>query len=362
MSSPARLLALRLVAALLLCSGGVPALAQTGAPTPLRLEGEQIGRDLGAAGQALGELPEGRQAAFLQNRITALEEQLRNLTGRVEEAEFRGRQTEARIDQLVADLDRRLAALEDRTPSGPVTGDAFESGAMLGGTGPTASPGEAPATGSVSGAGTSDGGGAGNTDGAMPEVMAAGPGRAPLDSPGVGSPGATIEPDPAARDGFVLGTIPRDALLGIPRPSTDGPSGTAPAAALQGNSASRFNAALGLLQTGDYSAAAVAFDRWVGDFPEDPQAPVASFWLGEAQLANGDLANAAATFAANYRTFGAEAPRAADNLLKLGTALAAMGDTTRACQTFGEMDRRYRDAGSGLRQALERERRAAGCG
>ena len=348
MSSPGRTFERSLLAALLLCSaafsGAVPASAQTGAPTPLRLEAEQIERDLGTVQQGLAELPEGRQAAFLQNRITAIEEQLRNLTGRVEEAEFQGRQTEARIDQLVADLDRRLAALEEATPSGPADGDAFESGAMLGTTGQAVTPGEAPATGPVAG------------DGAMPEVMTARPGQAPT-----GSPGATIEPDPAAREGFVLGTIPRDALLGIPTPSTDGPTGTAPAAALQGNSTSRFNAALDLLQTGDYSAAAVAFDRWVGDFPDDPQAPVASFWLGEAQLANGDLANAAATFAANYRTFGAEAPRAADNLLKLGTALAAMGDTTRACQTFGEMDRRYREAGSGLRQALERERRAAGC-
>lgn len=356
MFSPGRTFARSLFAGLLLCtaafSAAVPAAAQTGAPTPLRLETQQLERDLGTAQQGLAELPEGRQAAFLQNRITAIEEQIRNLTGRVEEAEFRGRQTESRIDQLVADLDRRLAALEDATPSGPATGDAFESGAMLGATGQPVAPGEAPPTGPVAGDATGDGAG----DGAMPEVMTATPGQAQL-----GSPGATIEPDPAARDGFVLGTIPRDALLGIPTPSTDGPTGTAPAAALQGNSTSRFNAALNLLQTGDYSAAAVAFDRWVGDFPDDPQAAVASFWLGEAQLANGDLANAAATFAANYRTFGAEAPRAADNLLKLGTALAAMGDTTRACQTFAEMDRRYRDAGSGLRQALERERRAAGC-
>ncbi len=356
MSSPGRLFAHSLFAGLLLCSAALtaamPAAAQTGAPTPLRLESQQLERELGTARQALGELPEGRQAAFLQNRITAIEEQLRNLTGRVEEAEFRGRQTEARIDQLVADLDRRLAALEDRTPAGPADRDAFESGAMLGGTGQPVRPGEAPAT----GAGADDARGNGAGDAVMPEVMTAESGQAQTSGPG-----ATIEPDPAAREGFVLGTIPRDALLGVPAPSTDRPSGAAPTAALQGNSASRFNAALDLLQTGDYSAAAVAFDRWVGDFPDDPQAPVASFWLGEAQLANGDLANAAATFAANYRSFGAEAPRAADNLLKLGTALAAMGDTTRACQTFAEMDRRYRDAGSGLRQALERERRAAGC-
>jgi len=344
MSSPGRRLKSSLLAGILLATAVAavgPASAQTGAPTPLRLEAEQIERDLGPAQQAIGELPEGRQAALLLNRINAIEEQLRQLTGRVEEAEFRDRQTQARIDQLVADLDRRLASLEDRPVTGrPETGE-LATETMLGAADPG---GEAPATGSVAG------------DGSLPEVMTAETSEAPAPRP---SP--SVEPDPAARDGFVLGTIPRDALLGLPQPSREGPTGTAPAAALQGNAANRFGAALNLLQNGDYSAAEAAFDRWVTDFPDDPQAPVASFWLGETQLAQGELANAAATFAANYRTFGPEAPRAADNLLKLGTALAAMGDTSRACQTFTEMDRRYRDVGSGLRQALERERRAAGC-
>jgi tol-pal system protein YbgF len=320
--------------AFLALTTAVPALAQTGAPTPLRLESQPLGQDPGVAQQALGELPEGRQAGLLLNRINELEEQVRRLTGRLEEAEFRNEQTQARIDRLVADLDRRLAALE----TGPAAGQP-----SLGATG-TAAPGELPPTASATG------------DAPLPEVMTAGPGQAPT-----ASADPAIEPDPAARDGFVLGTIPRDALLGIPEPGTTGPAGTAPSAALQGSAASRFNAALDLLQTGDYSSAEAAFTRWVGDFPDDPQAPVASFWLGEAQLAQGDLADAAATFAANYRTFGADAPRAADNLLKLGTALAAMGDASRACQTFAEIDRRYPDAGAGLRQALERERRAAGC-
>ena len=290
---------------------------QTGAPTPLRIETRELGQSVGAAQEALGGLPDSRAAAVLQNRITAIEEELRRLTGRVEEAEFREQQTRERLDRLVADLDLRLASLEQQSFAARGLGLA-----------PT-------------------------DDGPLPETLAA------EQSPGEAAP--PIADDPAARAGTVLGTIPRDAILGIPAPSGDAPGGTAPAAALQGSSAARFTAALDLLQSGDYGAAEVAFTRWVADFADDPQAPVASYWLGEAQLAQADHANAAATFAANYRTFGAEAPRAADNLLKLGTALAAMGDTTRACQTFDEMDRRYPDVSSGLRQALERERRAAGC-
>ncbi len=294
-----------------------PVAAQTGAPTPLRIETRELERQVGTAEEALGGMPEGRAAAVLQNRLLTIEEELRRLTGRVEEAEFREQQTRERIDRLVADLDRRLASLEQRPPAA----------------------GE-PSTGAIPAA---------PSDGAL--AAADGPGELPGEGPG----------DPGAREGATLGTIPRDALLGIPAPSGDGPAGTAPAEALQGGAAARFSAALDLLQTGDYGAAEAAFGRWVADFPDDPQLPVASYWLGESQLAQSDYANAAATFAANYRTFGAEAPRAADNLLKLGTALAALGDTERACQTFTEMDRRYRDVSSGLRQALQRERAAAGC-
>jgi tol-pal system protein YbgF len=309
---------------------GPAALAQTGAPTPLRLDGTQPApASTPSPAAPLGSAAEGRAVAILQNRIIALEEELRRLTGRVEEAEFRERQTRQRVDQLVADLDRRLAVLEQ--PGGPAPGADAAS---------VATAPESPAV------------------DAEPVAPASSSGSAAVTS---SAAAPDVEPDSAARDGYVLGTIPRDALLGIPQPSEEGATATAPAAALQGNAASRFNAAMALLQTGDYAAAQAAFGRWVADFPDAPQTPDAAYWIGEAQLAQGDLPDAAATFAGNYRTFGADAPRASDNLLKLGTALAAMGDTARACQTFDEIQRRYANGAASLRQALERERSAAGC-
>ena len=100
---------------------GPEALAQTGAPTPLRLDGTQPAPATTPSPAApLGSAAEGRAVAILQNRIIALEEELRRLTGRVEEAEFRERQTRQQLDQLVADLDRRLAVLEQ--PGGPTPG------------------------------------------------------------------------------------------------------------------------------------------------------------------------------------------------------------------------------------------------
>ncbi|MEZ5864634.1 MAG: hypothetical protein R3D25_11440 [Geminicoccaceae bacterium] len=112
----------------------------------------------------------------------------------------------------------------------------------------------------------------------------------------------------------MLGAIPRDAVLGLPQPDASGPSGTAPPAALEGTAGARFTASLDLLQTGDRGAAEIAFGRWLEDFPDDPQAPVAAYWI-ESQLAREDFATAAATFAGNYRRFGAERAACADSLL-----------------------------------------------
>lgn len=320
-------MSLRVAAMLAACLAGfAPALAQD--PQPLRIERavpvQAPLQQPGAAAPASGTV-DGRAVAVMQNRIAALEEEVRRLTGRLEEAEFQDQRTRQRIDDLVADLDRRLLALDQAAVA--QAAPASEAAAQT--TGDTAAVG--------------------------PALIAPG-------ATGGDAAAADVAPDPAARDGYVLGSIPRDALLGLPQPDSEGPSGTAPRAALEGSAGERFTASLGLLQTGDWGAAEVAFDRWLADFPDDPQAPVAAYWLGESQLAREDYATAAATFAGNYRAYGDQAPRAPDNLLKLGTALAAMGDQERACKTFIEMDRRYPNASPPLQQARERESRAAGCG
>lgn len=54
----------------------------------------------------------GSDPAQVEIRITALEGQIRELRGLIEESTFRLGRVEARLDQLVADVDARLAALE----------------------------------------------------------------------------------------------------------------------------------------------------------------------------------------------------------------------------------------------------------
>jgi tol-pal system protein YbgF len=124
----------------------------------------------------------------------------------------------------------------------------------------------------------------------------------------------------------------------------------------------RYEAGLQLLQRGDWPAAEAAFEGLIEDHPDDPLAGNAAYWLGETFYIRKDYPSAAAVFARNYRTYGADAAKAPDNLLKLGMSLGAMGDRERACQTFAELDRRHPNASAPIKQTLVRERSAVGCG
>jgi tol-pal system protein YbgF len=249
------------------------------------------------------------RTAALEVRLSRLEELLRQLTGRIEEVEYAQRQASARIDRLVADLDARL-------PGSPTAG---------------ASEPEAPP--------------------AQREALAAPEPPPPQDRPSI------IAPDDSARQGYVLGTIPQGTLQGQPAP----PSSLQARLAPQGADAV-YRTALDQLQAGSWAEAEQSFDTFVKSYPDDPRASTASYWVGETYLFRRDYPTAASVFARNYRTYGQDAPRAPDNLLKLGIALAAMGDRDRACQTFNELGKRHPNASAPIRQALNREKTAAGCG
>ena len=271
---------------------------------------------------------EAARMAALQSRILELEDEIRRLTGRVEQLEFENSSLGQRIDRLVADMDIRLRTLEGSSGGNPVA--AAASAERL----PEASAVTPQSTTSATSAGTSAG--------------------VPVVEPAPGTQGGAV----------VLGTIPRDALLGLPRPSEEAVAAAASAAArsaMQGSPAERFDAALGLLRAGSLDAAEVAFSRYLEDFPDGEDAPEAAYWLGETLYVRGDHSSAAAMFARNLRNYGSDAVKAPESLLKLGMALAAMGDGQKACASFDELERRHTDMSVPLRQALSRERVSAGC-
>ena len=264
---------------------------------------------------------ENSRIASLQAQILELQEQMRALTGRLEELEYANRQTGGRIDQLIGDVDLRLRAMEDAPLENAAIGDTPDEVTIVRPE-PTAVPLQTQ--------------------------------RQPVEPAQSGS----------AQNGKILGTIPRDALLGLERPggssSTQNQAATAPAASGD-NAQTRYDAILSLLSGSDITAATPALEQFIADFPESPQVAEASYMLGETWFLGESYADAAARFAENYRQFGPDDARAADNLLKLGMSLGRLGDPERACTAFIEFERRYPDANTALKQAAARERGIFDC-
>lgn len=250
---------------------------------------------------ALAQASDPAAFARLEVRLARIEEELRRLTGRIEETEFAQRRINDRIDQLISDLDARLAALEQ----GMAPADGLE---------PAGEPARAP-------------------DPAPPET-----------------PGPT--------EAGTLGSVPESDLAALPEADPD--AATAPPRDPL-SAQEQYDAAMGLLRSGDYAGAERGLDVFLEVNPDDPLAANAAYWLAESHYVRGDYASAAAAFARNYRTYGSDAAKAPDNLLKLGMALHQLGQDEEACRAFEELDDAFPDPPAHIRQALGRERSQARC-
>lgn len=286
--------------------------------------------------------------AGLEVRLSRIEEELRRMTGRLETLEYGRDRAQERLDKLVADLDARLTEIEGG-------GAAPDPRAEL--------PVEAAPE-------------------PEPEALRAPepPARAQVVPPAPSRSTARAAPSPqddtAAQRGYVLGTLPRDAIMGggaagaaagtaagaAPRPVTPEPQRQAALPPRPDTPKGRYDAALGLLQSGDFGSAQDEFADFLVDYPKDALAPSAAYWLGETHYVQRDFANAAAQFAKNFQTYGDTATKAPDNLLKMAMSLSQLGQRDEACRVFAELDSRFPNAAPPIKQAAARGRAGAGCG
>jgi tol-pal system protein YbgF len=279
-----------------------------------RLDGLRSQLDAARPVQLIQAEDAGRLARF-EVRLARIEEELRQLTGRLEQLEFGQRELEGRIDRLIQDLDQRLLALEGA------------------GGGPTARE-EGPAT---------------------RQALA----PADVGQGGEAAQGATQPPPVDAQGEETLGVIPQSALLGLPRPepgSIEPPPRTTDLPPQQ-----QYDAAMQLLRAGDYAGAERGLQLFLELNPDHALAPNAAYWLAESHYVRKSYAAAAAAFARNYRVYGKEDTKAADNLLKLGMSLEGLQEKDKACRTFAELAKEFPNAPVHIQQALSRERERAEC-
>ncbi|HUH84305.1 MAG TPA: tol-pal system protein YbgF [Stellaceae bacterium] len=235
-------------------------------------------------------------------RISQLEDQMRTITGQIEEVHYNLDQMKRRLDTLTNDIDQRLAALEH--------------------------PGAAAATGPVA----LQGGASPRGAGANPAESASAKGT--LGQIATGTPPAAPTAPPAAA------TAPADLPTGSPQ--------------------DQYNYAFGLLRQANYPAAEQALRAFIQRYPNDSLAGNAQYWLGETYYVRKDYNNAAAVFAEGYQKYP-KGGKAADNLLKLGMALGQLGQKTDACRALARLDHDFPTAPVTFKDRVGDEKKMIGC-
>ncbi len=274
-------------------------------------------------------------------RMDRLEAQMRELTGRVEDAVNGVEQMRRRLEQINSDIDVRISQGQGQ-PRSPASSSHAAAGITDSGpAGPLAMQGPGP--------------------GATP-----GPGAAPAPPrppSGLMPPGTLVPPprDPPTGSGTLTPPGPPQVAPEPANTVTASSFRPPPGAVLPAGSASeQYNFAFGLLKQADYSAAEGALKTFIGQHPDDPLAGSAQYWLGETYYTRGRYAEAASAFAEGYKRYPKGA-KAADDLLKLGMSLAHVNQKQNACVALAQLDRDFPNPGSAIKERSAAEKKRLGC-
>jgi tol-pal system protein YbgF len=122
----------------------------------------------------------------------------------------------------------------------------------------------------------------------------------------------------------------------------------------------QFDLALGLLKQKEYENAEKSFAAFLQKNPKSKLASDALFYLGESYFQRGRQREAAEQYL-KVSTSYASSPRAPNAFLRLGQSLNALGAKEQACAAYAEIGRKYPNASASLKSDVEREARRARC-
>jgi tol-pal system protein YbgF len=196
----------------------------------------------------------------------------------------------------------------------------------------------------------------------------ANPGPEPSPSTGAAAPSSRFGASPPAASSS--GVAPTTTAPGAAPPTTYGsetlpPAGGGQMAAVDpastgGNPKQLYETAYGHLLQQDYGAAQAGFRDFLKNYPQDPLAPNALYWLGEAHFVQRNYADAAEAFDLVISAYGTSG-KAADAQLKRGMSLAQLGKRQDACTSLRAVTSKYPSAPAHLKAKADNERQRIGC-
>jgi tol-pal system protein YbgF len=264
-------------------------------------------------------------------RVSQLEEQVRQLTGKIEELNFQLLQMQEQMRKVQEDNEFRFEEIEKgkRSDAGQKSDRAVASA--------PAQPDDGEASDDAS---ATDSAAVENQPDSSGDVLFGAPprtlGQIQFDANG-NVIGGTASNAPAGADNTIVAALPQ----------TDDPK-------------SLYDQAYQLFLSGDYRSAEAAFRSHVERFPNDPANPDARYWLGESLYGLGRYQQAASVFLDNHKQYP-DAKKSPENLLKLGMTLARMKDHEVACATFSSVTSRYPNVSQAVKERVKNERAANKC-
>ncbi len=313
----------------------------------------------------------GGQGGDSTARIDQIEIELRRLTGLIERLEYETKRRADDADKRALDLETRLEALESQEPRGSVPSPQALAPRIIAPQ-PSVPSLATPQSFDVSRPVGQLGGGPAVAFGtpalrdAPPDLsgLPVQPARSVIPQPAPAQQGATftlntspqpVPAQPAPPVPYAQPQQPQPEPIAVPLPTAQA------AFAPSNNPQAEYDAALQMLNVGEFDQAGVAFEAIAAKYPAHPVAGGAKFWLGDMHLQLGRYNEAAKAFLESFKGWP-EGPKAPDSLLKLGMTLAGLGQREEACLTFTQFPTRYPNASQTLRRRAEIEAQRTQCG
>jgi tol-pal system protein YbgF len=307
-----------------------------------------------AVGLPAGALAQS-EASDLVLRIDQMERQIRQLTGTIEELQYRNQQLDEQVKRLTGELE---GSGQETGPRGAIrpAPQQMRPGAIPPPAAPTAAAPLPPAP-SV-------------TPIEAPQVPPPQPGgrRGDAFDPTLNpnAPGAPRQLAPPGQrsenyeNAYPAAPPARADIGGLP-PSRD-PALAGQVATLPPSQSPRdeYDLAYGYFLRKDYPQAEQGLRQFIAGHPSDRLAGDAQFWLGEALFQQRNYREAADAFVTMSKKHEHH-PKAPDTLLRLGQSLMALNERELACATFSEIPRKYPRAPLAVKQAGQREQKRGHC-
>ncbi len=252
-------------------------------------------------------------SADTEVRLQQLETDIRTLRGTIEEQAFETKQIKEQLERATSDIELRLNDLEGGTKSPPAPASQREGR---------------------------------NTGYDTETDMNA-------------ATQVTSETEPASGNGSGYkwgsdtGNKQTTQDLGVVRTASSGASSGDEASTLYEN-------AFSLIKDQNFPAAQVQFKAFLDRYPSHALAGNAKYWLGETYYAKGKYDDAARIFAEGYQKYPKGA-KSADNLLKLGLSLDALGKKADACIALKQLQKENVAGSVPVMRQAEQEMTRLGC-